>query len=1090
MKPKYRSIALLYGVTITTAVADTYKISLDFSSGNATGGGTGIQTSGILGAMPGQTSGDVWNNVLVGNAWVGFGAAPNGLANGGASGGVATNTRVLNRTTGSSSPISLAVSTSSATGQRFQANVPDPSIAADAQNLMRDYLFRTSGSITLALSGFIPSETYTLYLYGAGDTSGQGGTWSVLPATGATFVGGDNITAAEDSNVNLTAGQDYIVVTFDGSSPTRSFTITNSICSINGFQLDAINAPTFANLAITGGASQVVGVPFNVTVTANDGAPVPTTVNDSTAPVTLSSSTPNSLLEFDWNMDNVYGDNSGTLVNGVKTVQVRTKKAQVGTTIIGSAGSATSLPLFTFDAAAGAYSQLQILAPGETAAPGTATGKTGSPTLQILNDGFSVTVNAVDLFWNPANPAVDPEVAITSTDGLATLPPPATIATNLSSYLVTFGSIGSYTVTATDTANALFTGTTGPLTVFGTPLTWVGDGTANLWNTVAPNWSGATTIYADPSQVTFEGSGSTTPAVSIVGTVSPSLVTVNSTTDYTFTGSGSIAGAFGGFNKAGSGSLTVSTANTYTGKTTVSGGVLILNNANALPNASPLALTGGILGLQSSDFTRAIGTGSNQVTLTSGSGFAALGANRVVNFGGALAPFSWDVDLIAGGTLVLNTASATHTLDFQNPITLSSGLNFFQVNDGTAAVDTILSGPITGGGIGFSKTGNGTLMLSNIGNAYRGFGTFIDSGKLILGASEVLPNSSGITIKRANGGGNIDAIFDINGFNETIGGIILGESGNNNTNVGQQPSLINSGAAGAVITLGGGNITYAAGNAGFPNGQATISANLATGTGIRTLVVGDGSATEDLVITGDLTGESIEKTGLGTLRIAKPLNTVNTTVTTGTLIVGAANPNNNASAVTIGAAGLINLSFAGTDFVTALTVNGVVQPDGVYGAAQHPGFISGAGTLTVGAAPADPYLAWAGVGVNFDADANNDGVDNGLAWFLGAGNPNVSANNLLPGTDENAGALVLTFVCLDGASRGAAVFEVQSSSDLGQLDSWVGTVVPGAIGTFTAGVVDFEVTAGPSAGKLTVVATIPVGEAVAGKVFGRIKGVN
>jgi autotransporter-associated beta strand protein len=612
------------------------------------------------------------------------------------------------------------------------------------------------------------------------------------------------------------------------------------------------------------------------------------------------------------------------------------------------------------------------------------------------------------------------------------------------------------------------------------------------------NWSGVSTNYSDPSQVTFDGTGSTTPAVSIVGTVSPSLVTVNSTTDYTFAGAGSIAGAFGGFSKAGTGSLTVATANTYTGRTTVSGGILILDNASALPVASPLALAGGLLGLKNGDFTRAIGTGANQVTLTSGSGFAAFGANRVVNFGGASAPFTWDVDLIAGGTLNLNTPSATHTLEIQNPITLSSGLNFFQANDSGAAVDAILSGPITGGSIGFSKTGNGTLMLSNTGNAYTGFGTFIDSGKLILGASEVLPNTLGLTIKRANGAGNIDAIFDLNGFNETISGITLGESGTNSGNIGQQPSLINSGAAGAVLTMGGGNVTYAAGNPGFLNAQATISANLSTGTGVRTFVIGDGSAPEDVVVTGDLTGASIEKTGLGTLRIAKPLNTANTTVTTGTLIVGAANPNNDASTVTIAATGAtLDLAYAGTDTVTSVVIGATTYTSGILAGFAGPGItvvpqITGTGTLTVGTAPADPFLAWTGnePGILFNGDENNDGVDNGLAWFLGAGDPEENANDLLPGADENSGALVLTFVCLDGASRGTAVFEVQASSDLGQLDLWAGTTVPSAIGSFTAGVVDFEVTAGPSAGKLTVAATIPVSEAAAGKVFGRIKGVK
>ncbi|MGL5018587.1 MAG: beta strand repeat-containing protein, partial [Luteolibacter sp.] len=728
----------------------------------------------------------------------------------------------------------------------------------------------------------------------------------------------------------------------------------------------------------------------------------------------------------------------------------------------------------------------QILAPGETAAPGTDTGKTGSPSIRILEAPFDVTVNAVDAFWNPANPTADPEITITSSDPLATTPVAATISANFSLFPVIFGSSGTFTVTATDTANALITGTTPALLVYGSPLTWVGNGSTNLWNTSAENWSGANTNYSDPSQVTFDSSGSTTPAVSIVGIVSPSLVTVNSTTDYTFEGAGSIAGAFGGFNKSNTGSLTVSTANTYTGKTTVSGGILILDNATALPNASPLALTGGQLGLKNGNFTRALGTGANEVTLTSGSGFAAYGADREVNFGGASAPISWDVILAPTATLRLSALSATHTVDVKNPITLSSNTTFFQVNDGAAAVDAILSGPITGGGIGVSKTGNGTLMLSNPANAYNG-GTYIDSGKLILGASEVLPDTLGLVIKRANGAGNIDAIFDLNGFNETVGAITLGEA-LSNTSAGQQPSLINSGAAGAVITMSGGNVTYAAGNnASFLNGQATISANLSTGTGSRTLVVGNGSAAEDLVISGDLTGESIEKTGLGTLRIVKPLNSANTTVTTGTLVLGASNPNNNASAVTIGAAGVLNLDFAGTDAVNALTVNGAVQPNGVYGAAQHPGFITGTGTLTVGSPPADPFLAWAGnnPAILFNGDENNDGVENGVAWLLGAVSPTSSVT--LPTVTQNGSGLVISFSMLNAASRGTSTVQVEHSSDLGILDDWTAVTVPETSGGPTSGVT-FVVSGGsPSNG---VVATISNAESSTGRLFGRVKGIK
>src|SRR5206468_3994552 len=40
---------------------------------------------------------------------------------------------------------------------------------------------------------------------------------------------------------------------------------------------------------------------------------------------------------------------------------------------------------------AGAFSKLQLLAPGESAAPGTASGKTGSPSAQTAGTAFSVT---------------------------------------------------------------------------------------------------------------------------------------------------------------------------------------------------------------------------------------------------------------------------------------------------------------------------------------------------------------------------------------------------------------------------------------------------------------------------------------------------------------------------------------------------------------------------------------------------------------------------------------------------------------------------------------------------------------------------
>jgi len=97
--------------------------------------------------------------------------------------------------------------------------------------------------------------------------------------------------------------------------------------------------------------------------------------------------------------------------------------------------------------------KLQVLMPGETAAPGTANGKTGTPTAQQAGVNFDVTVNAVDGNWNIVNYVTD-TVSITSSDSGAALPPAAALAKGTGTFSVAFGSAGNYTVTATDDSDA------------------------------------------------------------------------------------------------------------------------------------------------------------------------------------------------------------------------------------------------------------------------------------------------------------------------------------------------------------------------------------------------------------------------------------------------------------------------------------------------------------------------------------------------------------------------------------------------------------------------------------------------------------
>src|SRR6266481_2361598 len=93
---------------------------------------------------------------------------------------------------------------------------------------------------------------------------------------------------------------------------------------------------------------------------------------------------------------------------------------------------------------AGAFAKLQLLLPGETAAPGTGAGKTGLPAAQISGASFNATVNAVDANWNLINSVTD-TVGITSSDSHASLPANAALVTGTQIFSVTLISDGSAT---------------------------------------------------------------------------------------------------------------------------------------------------------------------------------------------------------------------------------------------------------------------------------------------------------------------------------------------------------------------------------------------------------------------------------------------------------------------------------------------------------------------------------------------------------------------------------------------------------------------------------------------------------------------
>jgi rhamnogalacturonan endolyase len=119
-------------------------------------------------------------------------------------------------------------------------------------------------------------------------------------------------------------------------------------------------------------------------------------------------------------------------------------------------------------------------------------------------------------------------------------------------------------------------------------LAWRGGSGGNAWDiTTTSNWfvngvwtNNALTTFAQGNSVLFDLRGSTNAAVNFAGALAPAKVTVFTSTNYTFAGSGSLTGAMKLY-KTGSGRLTLSNTNTYTGSTFVSGGSLFVNGTLA-----------------------------------------------------------------------------------------------------------------------------------------------------------------------------------------------------------------------------------------------------------------------------------------------------------------------------------------------------------------------------------------------------------------------------------------------------------------------------------------------------------------------------
>ncbi|MBB5030452.1 autotransporter-associated beta strand repeat-containing protein [Prosthecobacter vanneervenii] len=633
------------------------------------------------------------------------------------------------------------------------------------------------------------------------------------------------------------------------------------------------------------------------------------------------------------------------------------------------------------------------LASGSTVGVGTAGALTGSGTVSgnvtltgsgvINKNGGSIggTLGVTGGSWNGTGSVTG---LVTSSSGTFTIGSGANLTAN-GNLNVTGGTLASGSSTSTITGSVNYTSASsstfgGVIAGSGKTLT-MNNASSTLTLSGSNTYTGATTISAGTLQI---GGGGTTGALSTSSAITNNAAlafnrsnTVTQGTDFASAISGS-----GSVTQAGSGSLILSGANTYTGATTVSAGVVNIQNAAALgtvaggtsvSSGAALQIQGGIVvgaealtlngtGVSNDGALRTIsGTNTygglvtlgsstrinsdagstlyltNTGTITgSGFGLTAGGAGNttiagIIGTGTGTLTKDGAGDLyltgantytgtttISGGRLVIGSGSTTGSLSTSSAIVNNATLAFWRSNTLTQGAD--FASVISGSGA-VSQAGVGTTIL-NGANTYTG-ATTVSTGVLnIQNATALGTTAAGTTV--------------LSGTALQIqGGIVVGAEALtlNDTGVSNDGALRNisgTNTYGGLVTLGSSaRINSDAGSTLYLTNTGTI-----TGSGFDLTAGGAGNTTIAGII-GTGTG-AVTKDGAGDLYLTGANTyTGTTTISGGRLVIGSGSTTGSlsTSSAIVNNATLAfwrsNTLTQGADFASVISGSGAVSQAGV-----------------------------------------------------------------------------------------------------------------------------------------------------------------
>jgi autotransporter-associated beta strand protein len=708
--------------------------------------------------------------------------------------------------------------------------------------------------------------------YTGGLTIGSSGTVNISAATVLTAIGP---IAVNSGTLNLgTSLTSTGTLSLGSGSGTGTLNITAGTVNVNGLSLTSATTAT-ANLTLSGGTLNIGSAGISAAAAG--------TTNLNIGAATLGAFA-NWSSNQNFNLtDNVNGTTFSTLdsANGTTPRTITLSGTLSGSGILNVTGTGklyingSDTSGGTVNVASGAtlggigsINGPTVLASGASLEAG----QSGVGTL-TLNGGLTFNGSSNVNLGSPATGA-----AINDTGALTTEGATNSVIINISSLAGTmagityplinysggvvagtgFSAFKLSALPARATGSLIDTGSQIELMVTGTDfLIWTG--AANLtngWDTSTNNWklnsNGTATAYINgPSADSVVFDDSAAPAnttVNLNTVVHPSSITFNnSTNNYTITGTGGINGSTG-IMLNGTGTVTLATANSFTGPVAINSGILNLQNSAALGATPGVSVTSGAtLQLQSG-----ISVGNIPLTI---SGSGAVGQNgALVNSGGSNT-YPGTITLAANATL--SSDSGLLTLSSTSPITGNGNtLTLTGAGNGT------ITSPIALGGGGINVAGTGTWSLNGT-NSFTG-PTSITSGTLAVTNTGAFSSTSGIFLGTANSaagninlhiGGSVNITAPITVSDPGIGTVSINATGAstatvsgaitlssnlvfNNSNTAMLTSAFNGG------TLPGGGLNVSSGITG--TGGLTF-----TGGGVTVLLNGTNTYTGSTTVTGN-----------------------------------------------------------------------------------------------------------------------------------------------------------------------------------------------------------------------------------------------